>query len=108
MARNELFKVTGENLGASTGDLATFSTDDFTQIVVQLITSAASTVGLFLQVSPDGTTWFEEVVTTGSLTPANSGSVATATADVAFGRARFRWANATIGDLVTVRVLGRF
>src|SRR5258707_8144602 len=106
MAKNELFKVIAQSLGASTGNLGAFNTDDFTQVVVQLTTSAGSTVGLFLQVSPDGTTWFEEAVTTGSLTPANSTSTATATADVAFGSARFRWANATIGDVVTIRVLG--
>lgn len=107
MAENELFKVINQNLATNTGDLAAFSTGDFTQLVIQLTRSAGATEGWSLQVSPDGTTWFDAVLTTGGLTPANSSSAATATADVAFGSARFQWNNGTPGDLVTIRVLGR-
>lgn len=105
MSRNVLYDVSDliSVVTSSSGFLESFDTNDFSQLVIQATTSGTAGVS-GLQVSPDGINWLDTTLSV----PAPSPTTAiTVVADVAFSHARFRYSNATNGDRLTIRVLGR-
>lgn len=105
MARNVLFDVIALEVDAdgssSSGDLAAFDLNDFSQIVIQATGSSSGAVAF--QVSADGTNWLN----TGTSLNASSGNLGTAVADVAFPHGRFHFSNVAPASTLTIRVLGR-
>jgi len=106
MANNELFSVDSLVLnvdgGAPTGDLDSFSTRGFSQLVAQA--TASNGLTLILQVSADGVNWSD--VPASSL-GVSGGSASSVTDDIAFPSARFRYSASAFSISTTIRVLGR-
>lgn len=103
MAKSELFSDIGFTLAdEATGNLAAFSTEDYSQLVIQA--TATANVSFVLQVSPDGANWFEVL---GGTVSVSAGGLTTASADVTFAQARFRYVVSGTGPTASVRVLGR-